>query len=351
MLKLYSPSGREEEIASYIIDELRKFDVQPKRDNAGNVIAEIGLQGPRTLLCGHMDTVSGIIPVRWEKKKIYGRGAVDAKGSLAAMIGAFGELSQKENPPNIVLACVVDEERNGRGIEEFLKKERKLTYAVFGEPSMTDNLILGYKGMLKVTIRCTTETGHSAAPWLYENAIEEGFKIWKKIKNIKYGESASRFRSLSNCLVNVTGGGEFNKVPSESSFIIDFRLPPGLHPTQLVDKIRNELRSTLKEDQTLKIDLQSKNGIDAYETSSDSKLVKAFSIAIRKIRGKQPTYLKKTGTSDINVMAKKYSIPIIAYGPGNSKLDHSNNEYIEINDFLDSITVYKEALIRLHSQN
>src|SRR5690348_14618506 len=84
MLNLYSPSGDENQVASYLESEFRRNGLQTRRDATGNVIGEIGTGRPRILLCGHMDTVPGRIPVKIEDDQVYGRGSVDAKSSLAS---------------------------------------------------------------------------------------------------------------------------------------------------------------------------------------------------------------------------------------------------------------------------
>ena len=86
LLKIYSPSGQESRIADFLVKELSTLGFDAKKDIVGNVIAEIGQGEIAILLCGHIDTVTGNIPVKIENKKVYGRGAVDAKGSMAAMI-------------------------------------------------------------------------------------------------------------------------------------------------------------------------------------------------------------------------------------------------------------------------
>ena len=87
MLEIYSPSGKEEELALFLKEKMTKLGFRNVRsDRVGNVFGEWGNGSPTILLCGHMDTVPGYLPVKVEENKIFGRGAVDAKSSLAAMI-------------------------------------------------------------------------------------------------------------------------------------------------------------------------------------------------------------------------------------------------------------------------
>lgn len=82
LLGIYSPSGKEEDIANFVAKEMKKLGFQVGIDQVGNVIGTVGEGYPVIFLCGHMDTVAGIIPLRFEEGKIYARGAVDAKGPL-----------------------------------------------------------------------------------------------------------------------------------------------------------------------------------------------------------------------------------------------------------------------------
>ena len=109
MLETYSPSGSEQRLADLLHQHMLSHGFEVKKDRVGNVIGEFGNDGPRILLCGHMDTVPGEIPVRIEGDFLYGRGSVDAKSSLAAML--VGSILAKERstlPFHVTLAGVVE---------------------------------------------------------------------------------------------------------------------------------------------------------------------------------------------------------------------------------------------------
>lgn len=353
LLKIYSPTGNESAVSVFLKKELESMGFQVEEDDLGNVKAETGTGAPHILLCGHIDTVPGRIKTLHTNGKLYGRGAVDAKGPLATMIMAVNQL-KKEKLCKITLAAVVDEEGEGKGIKSLIKQNISPDYAVFGEPSNTNNIIIGYKGSLTLKVLCKTKTGHSAAPWLYHNAIEEAYKLWETIKNIKFeGEvDNSRFYSVTKCLTKIEGGSGYNIVPDQCELKVDTRLPPKLNPEQVFTQIKEKLESVYPKD--MEFNISNKGGLSGYETSKDNPLVNAFSVAVRKITGKQTTLLKKTGSSDMNLMAKTYSIPMVAYGPGNSKLDHTPEEHIELEEYLKAIEICVEAIRRLktlHSKN
>jgi len=209
LLKIYSPSGKEEKISNYLVKVMNEFGINSQKDEVGNVIGTYGKENPTILFCGHIDTVPGFIPVEIKENKIYGRGAVDAKSSFASMVFATKLLKEEGFNGKIIIAGLVDEEGRGLGIKNFLKKEIKADYVIFGEPSGTQNITIGYKGSLHLTINCKTLTGHSASPWLFENAIEKSVELWNLIKNFHLpGEKLeSIFYSTTSCLTKLCGGG------------------------------------------------------------------------------------------------------------------------------------------------
>ncbi len=349
MLEIYSPSGHEEELSDFLLAELKKMGFNSSRDNVGNVMAESGQGSPTILLCGHMDTVPGKLEVKLEKGKIAGRGAVDAKSSLAAMIIA-ASIARNEFPGKIVLLGVVDEEGRGTGMRHFVQSDPlDLDYAVIGEPSNTENIVVGYKGLLTLRLQCNTETGHSAAPWRYHSAIDKGIDIWNLIKAgfLDSGEQASFFDGVTGCLTGINGGNSINVIPSKCELALDIRIPPCINSNQVLNDLRKKIGSYLNDNPSVSIDLEVLDHVEGCITNSDSILAQSFSWGIRKFRKKNPTFLKKTGTSDMNILASKTKIPMIAYGPGDSRLDHTEDEEIVCKDYLDSIKIHVEALKRL----
>ncbi|MCS7124707.1 MAG: M20/M25/M40 family metallo-hydrolase [Candidatus Bathyarchaeota archaeon] len=349
LLKIYSPSGREKEVGDFIADEMRKLAFRVEVDDVGNVVGEVGQGKPTILLCGHMDTVPGYIPVKTVNGKLYGRGAVDAKAALASMILAAHSIGESISHGKILVACVVEEESSGRGARHLIKKGLSADYAIFGEPSGTENIIIGYKGSLKIKLTCKTSTGHSATPWLFENAIERSFDLWKIVKETEFQHSGieSHFHSVTPCLIYLKGGGFSSNVPSKCEALIDIRVPPRLTCAQVYNEISRNFMQYQRANPNVNVEMQLVDSVEPFETDKKNQLVRAFSYAIRKVRGKTPVLLKKTGTSDMNLLGGALKIPSVAYGPGDSILDHTSYEHVSVCDYLSSIEVLKEALKRL----
>ena len=349
MLEIYSPSEKEEEISNFLVKEMRNLGFRAWKDEVGNVIGEIGQGEMTVLLCGHMDTISGYIPVRVENNRVYGRGAVDAKAPLAAMIVASSALAKKGLSNRILVVGVVEEEGTSRGIKHFMKKGISPNYAIFGEPSGVENIIIGYKGSLHLKITCKTETGHSAAPWLFENAVEKAFEIWEAIKNLHLPKEKleSRFYSVTSCLTKITGGEESSIVPSKCDIHVDIRIPPQLSTQEILDETNRIISQYQTAHPKVKVEVKVEDHADPFEIDSRSPIVRALSWSIRKVQHKPATLLRKTGTGDMNVLSGAMKIPIVTYGPGNSHLDHTANENIDIQEYLDGVQVYQEAILRL----
>lgn len=356
MLEIYSPSGEEWKLSAFLWDELERLGFHSRIDDVGNVIAESGKNSPTVLLCGHMDTVPGNLETRKERGKIRGRGAVDAKSSLAAMIVGASRV-RNEFPGRILLLAVVDEEGHGTGMKHFMRTNSlNVDYAVFGEPSNSDNIVIGYKGHMNVTLKCTTKAGHSAAPWLSENAVEKAMEIWSLMKGKSEDtiEGKSHFHNVTGTPIRIEGGSSTNVIPSQCEIALDLRVPPEQTCEQVLNTFRRLIDSYLKSNRGVSISLHGTNQVEACLMSADSTLARSFSWAIRKVRQKNPTFLKKTGTSDMNLLTTALRIPMIAYGPGDSRLDHTAEEEIAIEDYLAAIQIHEKALGQLavlHSRN
>jgi LysW-gamma-L-lysine carboxypeptidase len=346
MLEFYSPSGKERKIANFLFKKMEKLGYTVRLDSVGNIIGEIGAGSPIVMLCGHLDTVPGVIPVKRRKNVIIGRGAVDAKSALAAMIVAGSRFSKKNFIGKIIVIGVIDEEGKGRGIKNIIKEGLKADYAIFGEPSGVENVTVGYRGRVEVRITCKTTPGHAGAHWLYDNSLERAYALWFLIKNAvsKWVKAGSYFNSASACLTMLRGGHSPNVVPGVSKMTIDFRIPPQISCKNLIDEVKTVIQQFKVENPNVEIKMRTVDKIEAYEVDVNSKIVKALTTAISRTRKKDAKLLKKTGTGDMNVFGAKMKIPTVTYGPGSSRLEHTSNEYIKISEYLDSIKILQRAL-------
>jgi len=359
LLGIYSPSGKEEYIGNYLAHEMQKLGFQVGTDGVGNVIGVVGEGEPTIFLCGHMDTVAGHLPLRVEEDKIYARGAVDAKGPLAAMVMATAELAKEpafKGKGKILIASVVEEEATSRGIRHLITQGISADYAIFGEPSGAENITVGYKGQIQLKITCQTQPGHSSTPWLYSNAVEKAYDLWQQIKSsyppVQTYESP--FYAVTASLTKISGGKANSVIPFESEMYIDIRVPVPFTTSQVLEETKKVIAQYQAANPSVAVSASVVDSVEPFEANKSSPLVHALSSSIRKVLNKPATLLRKTGTGDMNILGKAMNLPIVTYGPGDSHLDHTVDEHIVLSEYLDSIQVYKETLLKLaelHGKN
>lgn len=356
-LEQYTPSRSESSLANILkskcVNELG-FE-QAHIDSVGNIIATKGSGEPRILLCGHMDTVPGQIPIRIEDGYLYGRGASDAKAPLIAMLLAGSEFPKQRG--TIIFAGVVDEEGNATGIKQLVKSNIAVDYAIFGEPSGIDNITIAYKGRLEIRLTCNVGyTAHASAPWLAKNSIEEIFDFWNaislKIKLASMGENKSN--SISCSLTEITGGSSHNVTPQQCKITIDMRVPASTTCKSVLRILDETIKKIEGEKEGVKATYRIEDMTDPFETNPSSALIRSLSLSILDVRKKRPNLLRKTGTGDMNILGNAFKIPVVTYGPGDSHASHSVKERVNIDEYISSIDVFSRALFhisRLHSIN
>lgn len=338
LLRIPSPSGEEDGLAEYLVEQMTALGFRAHRDEVGNVVGALGDPGAgrKIVLLGHMDTVPGLIPVRREGDRLYGRGAVDAKGPLAAFVLAAARVAPQLNGAHLLVVGAVEEEEHGKGAHHLARAMPPPDCVIIGEPSHWEAITLGYKGRLCLEYRLTQPGGHSAGerPGPAEKAVAFWNKVTTYSEALNHGRSGHfdtldpalrDFRSFSNGLYD---GVEMNIV---------MRLPLGVETADLKRKMRvwcNGARLSFP-------------GSDPpFRSEKNTPPVRALLRAIR-AEGGRPRFKLKTGTSDMNTVGPAWNCPIVAYGPGNAALDHTPDEHIEIEEFCQGVNVLTRALKEL----
>jgi len=335
MLQIPSLSGQEEALAAWLVAQMCVLGFTAQRDGAGNAVGHLG-DGPRQIvLLGHLDTVPGEVPVRRDGALLYGRGAVDAKGPLAAMVMAAAGLGARPGVRISVIGAVEEEAATSRGAR-YVAGRYAPECAVIGEPSGWDRITLGYKGRLLVDYRLARPAAHTAGE--AASAAEEAVAFWLGVVALaeEYNRGREgRFATLDASLrsVNTANDGLAETV----AMTIGLRLPPDLDGQALEARLR-----ALAGDASV-----TTRGYEvAYRAGKRTPLAAAFLAAIRAAGGR-PAYVYKTGTSDMNVLGPVWGCPMVAYGPGDSAWDHTPDEHIDLGEYLRGITVLGSALKRL----
>jgi len=331
MLEIYSPSGEEGELAKYLVARMRELGFRAYQDRAGNAIGVMGEGEKEILLLGHADTVAGFVPIRLEGNRLYGRGAVDAKGPLATFILAAARVGSLTNK-RLVVVGAVGEETMSKGAQCLLD-EFSPEYVIVGEPSGWESVTLGYKGRLLVSYRLAAPVRHSSAEGA--SASERAVEFWGRLVGYAQGFNRGerwRFHTLDPTLHRIASAG--NGFEEEVTMTITLRVPFGLDVPALKEQMRQWAEGAAV----------GFSGEDVpFKAPKNTPLVRVFLRAIRAQEG-QPTFKLKLGTSDMNTVGPVWKCPIVAYGPGDSSLDHTPGEYLELAEYQRAIAVLAQVL-------
>ena len=353
-LKLYTPSLREKSLADFlatVCEDLGFRDIHT--DDVGNIIATKGSGSPKIMLCGHMDTVPGRIKVRKEENYLFGRGSSDAKGPLIAML--FAAASVEKNNGTVTFVGAVDEEGNATGIKSLTHDKPDVDYAIFGEPSGTKQITIGYKGRIAINLKINVgDSAHASAPWLAKNAIEESSLFLNQIKNkLESGqEEKTKGMILTATITEIKGGLSHNVTPRECDSTLDIRIPVGTN-CKLVEEKLSKVVKEISKSRGVEAFYSIIDETEPFEAQHSSPLVRALTLAVLDIEKQRPTLIRKTGTGDMNVIGNKLSIPVVTYGPGDPHAAHTIDEKISIDEYLRGIEVLKRTiqhLKRLHDK-
>ena len=352
VLRIYSPSMREGELARFLLDEMNRLGYESVyMDEVGNVLGSVGGGESRLMYIGHMDTVPGELPYREESGYIYARGATDAKSALAAMVVAGASLRDEGLEDGLTVACIVDEEGSSTGFKHLLKKGIKAGYLVFGEPSGVEAVTIAYRGRVQLMLECRTRPGHAGSPWAFKNAVEKLYEFYRLLKRrveeaAPRQEVSGRFYTVSTSITWIRGGEAANVIPGLCRAKVDVRLPPGFKALEVLKISRETAEEFTGRNPGVYVDVQAEEWSDAYEADRRSRLLMVLREAVKQVRGRYPKLLRKTGTGDMNLLAGS-GVEALTYGPGESMLSHTDRERIKIQDYLDSIKVYRLVALKL----
>ncbi len=330
LLRAYSPSGRERPAVLAFVRAARALGYSTAIDAVGNGIARRGRGRPSVMYLGHIDTVEGRLPVRSARGRVYGRGAVDAKGPLAAALLAGPRLS---SPGEYRVVAAVEEEIDSRGARHLLRGHRP-DAVIAGEPSGWDGVTVGYKGELQVEAVFAGPRTHfaSAQPTAADRASSWLAAVRRSVEE---APGPTPFRTLGSKIVGWTSATVAGRETARVT--VDFRLPPGRSTAELLAGLPQEGAPAA---------VRPRIRVEPLEVPPTNPVARALIGGIRRAGGR-PTVWRKTGTSDLNLVAPAWRVPGAAYGPGEARLDHTNRESIAVAELARSVEVLRAALDEL----
>ncbi|SFE84032.1 M20 family metallopeptidase [Alteribacillus iranensis] len=356
-----NPPGNEKVIAEKLRTLFEKNGIETElvtyEENRLNLIARLKGEesGPHLGFSGHMDTVP-VGDVKWEHQpfeaeeengRIYGRGSCDMKGGLAACVLAMLSLKEQGLPKKgqITLLATVGEEVAAVGAKQLteLGYLDDLDALIIAEPT-NNNITTCHKGALWPQIITYGKTSHGSMPEAGVNAVLHMHEIISRIMSNEFQMEYEEDELLGSptCSVNVIHGGSgTNVVPDRCSANIDIRTVPSQKHENIIKRLERLLLSVKTKYPDLEAEIKLLNDLPPLKTSSDDPFVKMLQDTLSE-HGK-PTEIKGiTAYTDASKFVQvEKDLPIVILGPGDMKMAHQPDEYIELDSYFESIDLFQ----------
>jgi len=336
----------EAEIAGAIAAEMHRIgldvetqQVAPGRPNTIGVLE--GRAAGRTLMfCGHVDTVGvagmtdPFTPVE-KDGRLYGRGAQDMKGGVAAMLAAARVIAEQGGLPSgrLILAAVVDEEHSSIGADAVVA-EWSADGAVVTEPTDLE-IAVGHKGFAWVEVEVHGQAAHGSRPEEGEDAILRMGRVLKHLealdRDLQRRMPHPRLGTGSLHASFIEGGGELSSYPDRARLQLERRTLPAEPNSIALDEVVSILEGLRLEDASFRGAARSMFGRPAYELPADHELPQTLAAAIRHV-GSVASFGGASFWTDAAILGHA-GIPSVLFGPGGAGL-HSSHEYVTIADVL-----------------
>lgn len=321
LIDIPSVTGDEAAVADFLARTLSEqgFVVtrQTVENGRDNLVAQAG-PSPKVILCTHMDTVPPFLPSRDDQDFIYGRGACDAKGIMAAMIAAAQSLKES-GVQDVALLLVIAEETSSIGAQKANELNLNSKFIIVGEP--TDNrLAHGHKGLVALRLSASGKAAHSAFPEQGVSAIDALLDAIQQVRAIDFGASELGPATLN--IGQISGGVAHNVIAESASAVISIR--SGLTSETIIEQVRNAT------DPAITIEIITRSEPQTTLTFDDMESV-----------------IMPFGT-DIPHLTN-FGEPLLI-GPGSALDAHTEGEKIEKKQLLEAVEMYKELVQRLRQK-
>ena len=346
----------EREIADAVAAAMRRIGLEVSVEDAGggrpNVVGvlEGRAKGPALMFCGHTDTVGvtgmtdPFTPVERDGR-LYGRGAQDMKGGVAAMIDAARVVAERGGPRSgrLVIAAVVDEEHSSIGADALVKTWRA-DAGVVTEP--TDLAIaVGHKGFAWIEVDVAGKAAHGSRPAEGIDAIVRLGRVLTRLEALDRALQARaphvRMGTASLHASFVEGGHELSSYPDRAKLTMERRTLPNESESAPLDEVQEILDALAKEDSSFRATARAVFGRPAYEVGADHPLPDLLGEAFAAVAGRPANVVGASFWTDAAVLGHA-GTPSVLFGPGGAGL-HSTEEYVNVPDVL----VCRDVLVEL----
>jgi succinyl-diaminopimelate desuccinylase len=296
--------------------------------------AEVGPEdAPTVVLEGHIDVVPGLpgqFEPRIEGDRLYGRGAYDMKGALAAMMLVTAAM-QDQDRVRVRLGVVGDEESeegDERGCDHLVDSGFIGDFAITGEP--TDlHIGIAAKGVLALRLEVAGRAAHGSTPWLGDNAVLSAIDVFRSIESLPFARhSSEHFDRPSVNLGRIWGGDALNKVPDRCVIDVDIRYLPGQDPEAITEEVRSSSGASVS---TLL-------ALPPASVDVHSPFVSLLRDAAAAHHDGEPMSVGRDGASDA-VSFLRVGVPAVEFGPVGAG-HHGPEEWVSVS----SLRTYRQAL-------
>jgi succinyl-diaminopimelate desuccinylase len=360
-------NGNENNVARFVADyleqagfEVKTEEVAPGRPNVWTVWE--GNSPGRTLLFeAHTDVVTEGSAEEWEHSpfgaeraggRIYGRGACDTKGNLAAAVVAVRAIrdSGVPFPGTLVLCHPVDEEGMMAGIKAFIENGHAegVDAAVICEPE-ENQLCIKQKGALRAEVIVRGKMAHGAMPLSGVNPVSRAARFVVAVEELE-GEEIERhgedpflgYPSLTPTILMGPDCGEpqINVIPASAYVALDIRTVPSQSHEKLVGRLEDILSALKSEDPDFDATLEVIEERPPTETPQDEPLVGAMAKAYEHLTGGESRYNGVPGATDGTLLSAWAGIPIVTTGAGNREIPHHADEWVDEEELLTTCKLY-----------
>lgn len=366
IISIKSVNDNETEVADYIASLFAKYktvNIQKVNyaENRDNLVVTMGIKGTKQIgFSGHMDVVAPGNIADWSGDpfspwisdgKLYGRGAADMKGGLAALVVAMLELLEEQIPLSgeVRLLATVGEETGEYGAAQLTKEgyASALDALVIAEPStnMTE-IVYTTRGVIDYKITSLGKAAHSARPQHGINAIDNLLICYRKISNeiSKLNKKNEVLGGITHNITQIRGGEQVNSIPSVAEMTGNIRTIPE-YPNKELFSIFDEVLGKLNEEKKFNLKVEYMYPQEAVPGKPNSKLIEIAQKTYASIWNKNAKITGGLGSNDSAefIHAKKH-FDYLKIGPG-SPTSHQSDEYIEVATYLKSIEFYKKLAI------
>ena len=326
------------------------------------IIARVG--EPRLHFNGHYDvvppgqgwTVTDPFTPRLADNRLYGRGAQDMKGGIAAILAAAEE-ALRQGASNFEISLVPDEEIGGETGAGYLVRNIgvRAPWVIIAEGSGHDNIWIGHKGLVWFMVEVYGKQVHGSVPWLGLNAFEGAVKLASRIIDVlkpriesrtskyEYDDPNGR-KATINVGGEVRGSVKTNVVPGYFAFSIDRRVLPDEDLDEARREIEDFIAETAKGLGDYKVEVHVTNIADAALVDPQHPLVERLAETVRKVTGVEPRRTVCIGGLDARFFVKA-GIPTATYGPGPTHAAHTPDEYVYVDQLIAVSKVYRDLML------